>query len=147
MEYLWTVSQTDLIFSKMSGTEPNQNTSSPPVFYISAVTLPSSHLALLEFKFSDLIKFRLGLYGFNLPMKNWFWHFIWLPCMVSKWAASLMKLFTGPATHPRWRRVNTHAHIHTCTLSHSLCSAVSPRSKPMHGYFTFGQQSGLDFGI
>lgn len=107
----------------MPGAEPNQNNSSPPVSYISTITQPSSRLALLEFKFSDLIKFHLGLYGFNLPMKNGFWHFIWLPCMGSKWAGLLMKLFTRPATQCHWRQVNTHTHARTCTHKHSalLC--------------------------
>lgn len=121
MEHLWTVSQTALIFPKMPGTEPNQNNSSQPVFFIGAITLPSSHLASLQFKFSDLIKFHLGLYGFNLPMKNGFWHFIWRPCMGSKWAGLLMKLFTGPATQPRWRCVNTHTRTHTYFLSLLCC--------------------------
>lgn len=106
----------------MAEAEPNQNTSSQPVFYIGAITLPSSHLALLEFKSSDLITFHLG---FNLPGKNGFWHFIWLPCTGSKWAGSLMKLFMGPATQPHSRRVNTHSAL----LGHpgqSWCGKIPP---------------------
>lgn len=54
-------------------------------------------------------------------MKNGFWHFIWRPCMGSKWAGLLMKLFTGPATQPRWSCVNTHTRTHTYFLSLLCC--------------------------
>lgn len=47
----------------MQEMELNQSTSLQPVFYIGVISLLSNHLASLEFKFSDAIKFHWDLYG------------------------------------------------------------------------------------